>query len=210
MSVEPSLPRQCAAVARAAAYVALAAMRAITRVEGKVTLSSERELRARRVEDGSRLVLARFVGGLDHDDQRFDGRTSLRDHAANFAGLAPAPRAGHGHDHIARTGARGGPRRPSGGVELEYEVRVSGEAVVVMHADGCADFLDRASSSRLWRRTAPWSATSAPPASRARHRFLRRYALGARWLARVGFARCGRPNGSGRPRTRARSYLWAW
>ena len=40
VSVEPSPPGQCAAVARAAAHVALAAMRAITHVEGKVTQSS--------------------------------------------------------------------------------------------------------------------------------------------------------------------------
>jgi hypothetical protein len=40
VSVEPSHPRRCAAGARSAAHVALAAMRARTHVEGKATLSS--------------------------------------------------------------------------------------------------------------------------------------------------------------------------
>jgi hypothetical protein len=53
VSVEPSPPRQCPAVARAAAHVALAAMRAITHVEGKAIGSSRRARRGRRlrVED---------------------------------------------------------------------------------------------------------------------------------------------------------------
>ena len=45
VSVEPSAPRQCAAVARAAAHVARAAMRAITHVEGKAIGSSRRPRR---------------------------------------------------------------------------------------------------------------------------------------------------------------------
>ena len=45
VSVEPSPPRQCAAVARAAAHVALAAMRAMTHVDGKVIGSSRRPRR---------------------------------------------------------------------------------------------------------------------------------------------------------------------
>jgi hypothetical protein len=45
VSVEPCPPRQCAAVARAAAHVALAAMRATTHVEGKPIWSSRRPRR---------------------------------------------------------------------------------------------------------------------------------------------------------------------
>ena len=45
VSAEPCPPRQCAAVARAAAYVALAAIRAITHVEGKAIRSSRRARR---------------------------------------------------------------------------------------------------------------------------------------------------------------------
>ena len=50
VSVELCPPRQCAAVARAAAHVALAAMRAITHVDGKAIGSSRRRTPAARPE----------------------------------------------------------------------------------------------------------------------------------------------------------------
>jgi hypothetical protein len=65
VSVEPSPPRQRAAVARAAAHVALAAMRAITHVEGKAIRSSRRPRRraALLVNNQSRSVRSPRAGG---------------------------------------------------------------------------------------------------------------------------------------------------